>query len=236
MKSASKIPWAQLGFESVLIVVSILVAFSIDSWWENRQEAVEEQRLLAQLKVEFEANVQQLDEKRARHVEAMDAGFRILAATGPNADVRGLNIDAMQADLMNVFFKYTFDPQAGVLSSVIYSGKLDLIDSEELRTYLASWPARYEDLLEDEDSVVAMASNRLTVHYDNFLVLRDISPALSDAAPSQFSADVNGLLRERRFENAISAKVGRTAGLLGFYDETRSQLMHTLSLIEASMR
>lgn len=43
-----KIPWLRIGAESVAIVGSILLAFSIDAWWDQRQERrLESEYLLA---------------------------------------------------------------------------------------------------------------------------------------------------------------------------------------------
>ena len=47
------IPWGRLIAEGGAIVVSILLAFAIDAWWEERQERVEEQQILQDLADEF---------------------------------------------------------------------------------------------------------------------------------------------------------------------------------------
>ena len=46
MNSSSPIPWARLSAEAAAIVLSILVAFAIDAWWNRTQE---ERRLVATL-------------------------------------------------------------------------------------------------------------------------------------------------------------------------------------------
>jgi hypothetical protein len=38
MKATAQIPWTRIAVESIAIVASILVAFAIDAWWEERQE------------------------------------------------------------------------------------------------------------------------------------------------------------------------------------------------------
>ena len=225
-----------LLLEGLAIVVSILLAFAIDAWWSDRQESTEEQLLLRQLKVEFESNVLQLVEKRALHAEARAAGLRILAITGPNADLTELEIGVVRDDFMSVLYQYTFDPHTGVLSSIIYSGKLDLIESEGLRVDIASWPARYQDLIEDEQAVAAIGRVRVRDHYDDFLAFRNHSRNLPEIGKSGFAEDIEGMLRERRFENTVSTKVSRTGQLLGFYDETRAQLMQTISLIDSELQ
>jgi hypothetical protein len=42
--------------EGILIIVSILIAFAIDAWWEERQQRAEEARILEALRGEFQEN------------------------------------------------------------------------------------------------------------------------------------------------------------------------------------
>jgi len=46
MPSTNHIQWKQIFAEGVAIVVSILLAFSIQAWWEERQEREDEQIIL----------------------------------------------------------------------------------------------------------------------------------------------------------------------------------------------
>jgi len=57
MPNARDIPWPRLIAESSAIVISILLAFSIDAWWTERQETVREERQIQALIAEFEAIV-----------------------------------------------------------------------------------------------------------------------------------------------------------------------------------
>ncbi len=49
----TNIPWLRVFVEGVVIVGSILLAFGIDAWWEERSDAALEQRLLISLLAEF---------------------------------------------------------------------------------------------------------------------------------------------------------------------------------------
>lgn len=61
MPNARDIPWPRLIAESSAIVISILLAFSIDAWWTERQETVREERQIQALIAEFEGNRSTLD-------------------------------------------------------------------------------------------------------------------------------------------------------------------------------
>ena len=53
MTDRQKVPWARLGVESVAIVASILIAFAIDTWWDDRQDREHERIYLESLRQEF---------------------------------------------------------------------------------------------------------------------------------------------------------------------------------------
>ncbi len=57
MANTNNIQWKRLSVEGTAIVVSILLAFSIEAWWDNYQDRSEEQGILLGLKSEFEQNL-----------------------------------------------------------------------------------------------------------------------------------------------------------------------------------
>ena len=61
MTDEQRIPWKRLYVEAAAIIASILLAFAIDAWWEDRQERVLEQQYLASLKADFQVDIEELD-------------------------------------------------------------------------------------------------------------------------------------------------------------------------------
>ena len=51
-----EIPWPRILAEGTAVVVSILLAFSIDAWWDERKERADEHQVLLGLKAQFKAN------------------------------------------------------------------------------------------------------------------------------------------------------------------------------------
>lgn len=50
MQKVREIPWVRIGAESVAIVASILLAFAIDTWWEDRRDRQDEVLILQQIR------------------------------------------------------------------------------------------------------------------------------------------------------------------------------------------
>ena len=55
MNKVGEIPWPRILAEGAAIVVSILLAVSIEAWWNARQDIEDEQVILAALVDEFKA-------------------------------------------------------------------------------------------------------------------------------------------------------------------------------------
>jgi hypothetical protein len=56
-------PWSRLIAESLAIIASILVAFAIDAWWQDRQERKDERQYVSSLRQEFSAELESLLDK-----------------------------------------------------------------------------------------------------------------------------------------------------------------------------
>ena len=81
MTNSEKIPWKRLTAEGLAIVVSILLAFWIDAWWEGHEQKQQLIGNLQALEAEIEFNHRLINtdlEYIAGIFEAMDSVFRAL--------------------------------------------------------------------------------------------------------------------------------------------------------------
>ncbi len=65
MTNTNNIQWKRTAVEGVAIVISILLAFWIDTWWEDRMEARLEVVYLLELQEDFELNKSSLEDEAA---------------------------------------------------------------------------------------------------------------------------------------------------------------------------
>ena len=73
--------WGLLLTEMVLIVASILLAFALDSWWDERRDRVEEGEILQGLQEEFRLNRSTLERRLAQHTKEQAELVILRAAT-----------------------------------------------------------------------------------------------------------------------------------------------------------
>lgn len=136
--------WAKYFIEAFVIVIGILGAFAIESWAEGRKENEDEQRLLTQLKDEYQKNLSQLDLK-IKSRENLIRSAEILLDVIDGKII--FSSDSFNILLSRTFVTPTFNPFRNDLA---ISGKLYIIDNEELRVLLTQWSANIHDVIELE--------------------------------------------------------------------------------------
>jgi hypothetical protein len=203
--------WARVLVEGIVIVGSILLALTVDEWWEGRELRQAEKAILVRLAEEFDANAAQLEEKGGQHQESLACGEALLEVTGPLAG-GDIPLDSLSALYWNFFRTPTFDPEDGVLNSLITSGGMGIITNDNLRTALAGWPSLVKDLKEDEDRAWDYVDRVVFPFIDREVALRALQyiqrPDLL-GRPSDHQADLEELLRNREFENFVAGRMVR---------------------------
>lgn len=138
------IPWARVVIEGLVIVVSILLAFGIDAWWDELQERERERTYLVALRSEFaftgEQQAEPLSRARARTRHAAEA----LIAQAQGA--QRAPDDSLYWWMSGLSQQLEFDPPRAVLDDLISSGESHLIQSDSLRLALALFDALLEQL------------------------------------------------------------------------------------------
>ena len=203
--------WSRILVEAVVIVGSILVALAVDEWWEGRERQQAERAILVRLSDEFEANAAQLEEKGGEHEAVLVYGEALLEVTGPSGR-GGIPLDSLSTLYWNFFKTPTYDPEDGVLNSLITTGEIGIISNDRLRTALAGWPSLVRDLKEDEDRAWEYVDRVIFPFMDREIALRSLQylqrPDLL-RRPSDFQDGLDDLLRNRQFENFVAGRMVR---------------------------
>lgn len=237
MSNKFEISWPRIVAEGAAIVVSILLAFWIQAWWENEQVRLDEVVALNQLQVEFETNARLLREKRQTQQYIYDAARYLLELT---ADENGSNLDVPRVadSVMAITEVRTFDAEVGALFSLINSGKLGILQSNELRSSLAAWPALISDLSEDEMGTWNYVDSSILPYIDSRSSVRSLmalSPDYSewlDPGHGSNAVDIDILIRDREFENLVVERLKFQFIIIGGYDNLENQVAHILQLID----
>ena len=128
MQQLSFARWGLLLTEMVLIVASILLAFALDSWWDERRDRLEEQAILHGLREEFLLNRSMLERRVAQHTKEQ-AELEILRAATKSGRWATGDPD-LDAALAATITPPTTDLGNGVLDALISSGRIELLQNQ----------------------------------------------------------------------------------------------------------
>jgi hypothetical protein len=151
--------WRDAVRDIILIVVSILIAFALDAWWDNQLDRQRERAHLETLLAEFRANHERLDSYLIQVSGSFDSTLQVLELMGPAPEP--ISPDVL-ANLINESFDVgTFTPHGGAVEALLASGELSLIRNQELSTMLSQWPVVSNSL---HDLAGLQARNREELH------------------------------------------------------------------------
>lgn len=218
------IQWTRLALEGAAIVVSILLAFAIDAWWDDREDRAAERSAARRLVVEFSENLRQLEGNRKSHSESLAATRQLLDMTGPDQD--GATVFADVAPLLiSCLTNATFDPRLGTLDSLISSGRLHLIEDEQLQSMLTEWPSAIQNMIEWERIERENTEQLLLPFTYDYVAYPDLMAELAlddigrtgldnvsvkleyNRKPSMFDSDLNALFGSLRFEGMLNNRL-----------------------------
>lgn len=157
--SGSRLPWARFLIEGTLIVASILLAFGIDAWGDERSRKRDERAELESLLTELEGNLGEFRTRanQQRAVTRVTAALlRQLQGTRP-----GATLEVADTLLMVMLLAPTSDPASGGVESIIGSGRIAQVEDLELRRLITAWPKEWADLHEDEVLQLQLVEERL---------------------------------------------------------------------------
>ena len=143
MDKFRNIPWSRIFAEGTAIVVSILLAFWIQAWWENRQQQQEEHAILTSLIDEFLEKKERLNRDRLINESILETTKNLLeVALDPNANI---DEDEMNQALADIWWTHDeSDWEMAIMEGLIASGDISRITNSELRRNLGEWPIRVD--------------------------------------------------------------------------------------------
>lgn len=138
--------------EIILVMLGILLALQVTNWNEKNKSQKEEQIVLKSLQTEFQDNIKNLEQVLESHNRTTSNIEKVLT----RINVRGESVSnpEVRIELRNAVLGKTYDPQFGVLNSLLNSEKINLIESDLLRIKIAKIPGLLDDYSEDEELVV----------------------------------------------------------------------------------
>jgi hypothetical protein len=136
--------WPEYLIEAIVIIASILGAYSLDRWNEDRKTKLEKIELVKLLIVDYEGNLLQLNQKIKLHEAVISSGFAVLDDFDQPTKA---NLDSLLENLLIVGMDPTFDPST---NNLLEGGRISYIQNPELIGLISNWGADIAALRELE--------------------------------------------------------------------------------------
>jgi hypothetical protein len=127
----------RLASEFIVIVIGVLVALVLESWWSDREERRYEAELREDMVAEFRENLAVLDSDLDENAAASAVVNRYAGIT--DAGLEMLPDSAFALWSSGGFAWAGFDPAMGNVQALVQSGNLGAIRDRELRLMLSRW-------------------------------------------------------------------------------------------------
>ncbi len=222
--------------EIILVVLGILIAVQINSELTNRKNKVIEYEILVDLKIEFKANLLELEKAIKISNDIAFNSKKLLKACWD--DYKPISEDSLRS-LIGSSFMYSeqvFKYDNSVQLELINTGKQSLINSKEIREFISSWNKQLE-LVKYQEKVVDQYRQRtidIYLNIGNNAVLMN-KDDVSSMNSKQIRTNLP-LLESLPFENALGIFQGTSRHLAVVkYNNMKEKISDVITLIDTSL-
>ena len=209
--------------EVLLVVIGIIIALQVNNWTEEHKLRTIEKNVLMDLRTELNANISHLDSIINERENVLAAGRLLLEQSGPDASWDSeVNFDSLLFKI--VVSGWKFFPESGVVTDLLNSGKLNVIQNNSLRYMISSLPADIA-LLNDEDDTYRLDLHGYFVPFfsgnyaiRNIVKDRGLFGRDMDLGVSTFHAYPESLLRNQELEGVLTIQTIWTNTAIGLYN------------------
>ena len=224
----------RLGVESLVVILSILAAFQLEEWRDDRTAFGVETAQLSAIRGDLLENQLRLDTVSAAQRRAVESGRLLLALhrgtlSGPPADSIAELLDWATS-------WWRFEPVTGAYESMVNSGDVTRLQSRELMRELASFSgdlnAEFEDQVESMELLAEM--RRIQMEYG----LGIFSPTLREDigfGGATSTSDVEVVIRDPRYAHLVAIRTLMEKNRLDYYERLAGAMVRMLSLLEVEL-
>lgn len=223
MKRSQEVPWKRIFVEAVAVVASILIAFTIDAWWQDRTEKIVEVQYLHALREDLLSSLELLDNEEAvqqRQVEYLESLLLTNSNTPYSEELR-------QWMGNGLWVIGTYEPQLSALQDLESSGQAQIIDNQDIRRALASVRQKVNSLATVQSDFQLSQQNLIDPFLADNFNLSGLMLGQSVTEETDLSA-----LGTNAFQSRVAFKISLRQEVSDKQKEVRQVFTETLALIE----
>ena len=194
--------WIRYGFETLTILIGIVGALTFENWNEDRKDRSNEHILLQQLKGEFEANQQLIQNGLLEHQIHTNILYLTLNHTGPDVEMPEPEI----LDTIDNLIYSTVELVYGTINLILSTDQMELLKSDNLKSLLASFPGHNARYKEYEIASRDITLLQRDLHHKHTAILY-MEPDMQSKVQNPHKSDYLGWLRDRDYQNIVIDRI-----------------------------
>jgi hypothetical protein len=187
--------------EILLVVIGILIALSINNWNQERIQKLEEQSIVKNIHTEYLQN-KAIIKRRIEENELCEAALRqLMNNIGKDEDyLKKQNVDSL---LFYAFDPPIFRPSENTISGLIQSGRLELLQNQELVNLIYNWGRTMKALTDRTTRFTTKLDNEIFPYLSKKYSFKDMDAygPLNWKEKSNLKVDKLQIFKEIEFEN-----------------------------------
>jgi hypothetical protein len=245
MEKHRELSWPHIFAEGVAIVVSILLAFSIEAWWQDRGEGQREREILFALLDDFEISKANINEGRDFHLAIQRSNTKLLrAVTSSEISLTDEEIERLVVEISWWDGRSHFS--TGALNSLVFGGDIAVIENSTLRRLVADWPSQieYVELAQRQDYDFFFNVWTPFLRANSYLPQQSTLGASMPGIPNARAFEIDLKIKDRRsyanmvvneeFHNILAQKSWIQFDILEAFDKADALLDQMIQHIEST--
>jgi len=190
-KKSRLLPWKRMALEGGVIVLSILLAFAIDAWWNHRKERIEGIEQLSHVAAELRLNSDMVRSKIEILQIAIDAASQFLSWMGPEPLEKDSESVAHQLNVLSEIGTFSLVRRAA--DDYLAAGRESTSRDTLIRESLSEWYF-FGDRLENQYTILRTEHWTLNDYLNRIpvapaLVISKANPVMAKHPVSKFPFD-----------------------------------------------
>ncbi|WP_286261918.1 DUF6090 family protein [Thalassotalea atypica] len=196
--------------ETLVIISSILIAFSIDSYWDVYKQNQSRKSVISALEKDFEKTYDGLESSIKHKNSVVETMVKLILM--PDAEVQTLEPSQLREMINYLSTIYTYIPPIASVDSLVSSGELNKINNHQLREALAFYRIDLQSLKSTQqwalDTInlrtIPFLAERIPMHlfsYNGPDVENNVQDLEREVTPNEVATYITPLFDELAFRN-----------------------------------
>lgn len=214
--------------EILLVVLGILIAIQINSWYSDKADRKQERIYLEQYQHDLETNLIELDRVISKQQKTIKSADLLYEVHKGRKSVQPF--DSLQYNILDVANYTLFMSEEGTINDILGSGNLSLIQNDSLRKSIVGWKHSLAHVREWEQLGKGNATEIRDLFIQKTRLYEDIyGEAFMD------SLEIRALINDRYFLNLAAGKANSSEMLVRFYRDIQEDHLKLLAFLKQEL-